>query len=285
MVGLTTRPPTTDIPDVRTKTTPSRPPLHTHRELLRVEGRDVDVLVIGDGAPVVFLHGYGANPQVYNRSLRRLARHGRQVIAPALPTFGRSQPLRLRDQNVSGVAEHMHKAITFYDPHMGPVDLVGHSFGGGVALRMAVAHPEMVKSLTLICPVGGAGMGPIRVRDIVWGIAMGDGGKAWIVNTFRHFLPACLWHGPAMVATGLSAWFSDQISDVQALESLGISVRFVFAAQDRLVRAGAIPTFASTRVTVETQPGRHSWLIGECDRFVELIMGPTRQPDEPVVLA
>lgn len=34
-----------------------------------------------------------------------------------------------------------------------PVDLIGHSFGGIIALRMAVARPEMVRTLTLIEPV------------------------------------------------------------------------------------------------------------------------------------
>lgn len=34
-----------------------------------------------------------------------------------------------------------------------PVDLIGHSFGAGVALRLAVAAPEAVRSLTLIEPV------------------------------------------------------------------------------------------------------------------------------------
>ena len=35
----------------------------------------------------------------------------------------------------------------------GPVDLIGHSFGATVALRMAMARPHMVRSLTLIEPV------------------------------------------------------------------------------------------------------------------------------------
>lgn len=35
----------------------------------------------------------------------------------------------------------------------GPVDLIGHSFGGTVALRIAMEHPDLVRSLTLIEPV------------------------------------------------------------------------------------------------------------------------------------
>lgn len=35
----------------------------------------------------------------------------------------------------------------------GPVDVIGHSFGGTVALRLAIEHPHLVRSLTLIEPV------------------------------------------------------------------------------------------------------------------------------------
>jgi lipase len=35
---------------------------------------------------------------------------------------------------------------------IGPVDMIGHSFGGTVALRLALAHPDLVRSLTLIEP-------------------------------------------------------------------------------------------------------------------------------------
>lgn len=35
----------------------------------------------------------------------------------------------------------------------GPADIIGHSFGGTVALRLAVEHPDLVRSLTLIEPV------------------------------------------------------------------------------------------------------------------------------------
>lgn len=261
--------------DVTTKSLPAvagRVP--SYRETLRVRGRQVDVLTLGSGDPLVFLHGFGANPDIYLRSLVALARRNRHVIAPTLPSFGKSDPLHVEQQNVRGVAEHMVATLHQYDPDLGPVDFVGHSFGGGVSLRIAATHPEMVKSLTLICPVGGAGQGASGVGDVVRGILAGDAGAHWLFNGYRHFIPAFVKHAPSVVAAGLAAWHSDQIEDVATVDRLGIPVRFLFANRDRLVRPGAIPSLASANVHVEIQDGRHSWLIGEPERFVEAVLGP-----------
>lgn len=43
--------------------------------------------------------------------------------------------------------------LALLEAERGPVDLIGHSFGATVALRMAQARPELVKSLTLVEPV------------------------------------------------------------------------------------------------------------------------------------
>ncbi len=65
-----------------------------------------------------------------------------------MPSHGRSKPWQ---QDMSD----FHTTITRIAADLidGPIDLIGHSIGATVALRLAVDRPELVRSLTLIEPV------------------------------------------------------------------------------------------------------------------------------------
>lgn len=69
------------------------------------------------------------------------------LLALDLPSHGRSG-IWDRTGNVHDVATDMARALM-----REPMDLIGHSFGATVALRIAVESPELVRSLTMIEPV------------------------------------------------------------------------------------------------------------------------------------
>lgn len=69
------------------------------------------------------------------------------MLAYDLPMHGRSGDWDGQG-NVHDIATDM--ALALLDE---PMDLIGHSFGATVALRIAVEHPELVRSLTMIEPV------------------------------------------------------------------------------------------------------------------------------------
>jgi pimeloyl-ACP methyl ester carboxylesterase len=114
-------------------------------------GRLLSLDVAGSGEPLVLLHGLATNRQIWSGVVPTLARHHRVVTAD-LPGFGASAPAgegfelgEVADRIARGLAA---QGIT------GPLDLVGHSLGAGVALTLASRRPRLVRRLVLVSPAG-----------------------------------------------------------------------------------------------------------------------------------
>jgi pimeloyl-ACP methyl ester carboxylesterase len=98
------------------------------------------------GDVVLMMHGWGQNLHSM-RLLGDLLSKWNQVIIVDLPGFGQS-PKPDADWDTTQYAERMAKYIEA--EKISPVHLVGHSFGGRVALRLASHFPDKVKSVVLI---------------------------------------------------------------------------------------------------------------------------------------
>jgi 4,5:9,10-diseco-3-hydroxy-5,9,17-trioxoandrosta-1(10),2-diene-4-oate hydrolase len=121
-----------------------------------VAGKPVFVCEAGTGPAVVMLHGGGpgaSGVSNYTRNIGALAEHFR-VIVPDMPGYGRS---------VKGV-DHNDPFGYLADMMRGLIDelgvetahLVGNSYGGAAALRLALDTPQRVGKLVLMGP-GGIG--------------------------------------------------------------------------------------------------------------------------------
>lgn len=75
---------------------------------------------------------------------------GLRLMAPDLPGHGRQAPW---DGQSDTHAEATRQAADCAEALGAPVDVIGHSFGATVALRLALERPELVQSLVLIEPV------------------------------------------------------------------------------------------------------------------------------------
>lgn len=233
-----------------------------------VDDSCVEVLALGDGEPLLFLHGWGLSPRSYLPALRALADRGHRITAPSLPGFGRSDARRNHDHSLNGVADHVIDALDALAlPDRLPI--VAHSFGAGVSLRIAALRPDLVSRLTLISPVGGAADGPASWSKLLTGL-LEDARTRVAVASLRDFVAAALRNPVAITASGLAARAADSVADLQATVAAGIPVRLVFAAADHVVRPGNLPTCAPG-ITTETVYGRHGWLLGEPHRFAELV--------------
>ena len=224
--------------------------------------------------PLVWIHGWAVSPVPYLPSLRAFAAQtGRTVIAFALPGFGGSAPLPLRQQGVAGIAAHLIAAIENLDlPGQSPdglIDLAGHSFGGALSLRIGALRPDIIGSLSLYCPAGGSHPA-IPLPKVFAGIAA-DGFHRWTPAALGVVLPNIGRHPAAFLGSGLAAWRSDQIEDIDLVSDHGISTIFVFAESDGVVTPGTIPSVDLPGVHTEWVPGRHSWLLTDPADFVAML--------------
>jgi pimeloyl-ACP methyl ester carboxylesterase len=114
--------------------------------LLPVNGLDYYYEIRGEGEPLLLLHGGLGTIDMFEPVLPMLA-EGRQVIAVDLHGHGRTA---LGDREISYVDIADDLAVLLRELGYGEVAVFGYSFGGGVALRLAVQHPSLVRRLVLV---------------------------------------------------------------------------------------------------------------------------------------
>ena len=107
----------------------------------------------GNGPALLLLHGLGCTHRTWLPVLDALARRY-TVIAPDLLGHGESDKPRA-DYSIGAFANGMRDLLTVLG--IDKVTVVGHSFGGGVAMQFAYQFPERTERLVL---VGSGGLGP-----------------------------------------------------------------------------------------------------------------------------
>ncbi len=107
----------------------------------------------GSGPALLLLHGLGCDHTTWAPVIDTLARR-HTVIAPDLLGHGQSDKPRA-DYSVGGYANAMRDLLAVLDVESATI--VGHSFGGGVALQFAYQFPELTERLVL---VASGGFGP-----------------------------------------------------------------------------------------------------------------------------
>jgi pimeloyl-ACP methyl ester carboxylesterase len=107
--------------------------------------------ITGLGAPVLLLHGFGEDGEVWNKQVDVL-RSAFTLIVPDLPGSGRSG--MIEDMSIEGMAEVV-KAIIIAEQHnCSPLNsiqtsLIGHSMGGYIGLAVAEKYPHLLNALGL----------------------------------------------------------------------------------------------------------------------------------------
>lgn len=105
----------------------------------------------GEGRPLILLHGIGMTHHIWLSLMDKLAAEGRRVLAFDLPGFGNTPALRQRVVSIEHLADDLTRELRRRGIAQ-PVDIVGSSLGGRIALE--VARHGGARSIVAISPAG-----------------------------------------------------------------------------------------------------------------------------------
>jgi pimeloyl-ACP methyl ester carboxylesterase len=145
----------------------------TQVQVRAVHGHDRAYVLAGRGPAVLLLHGVGCDHRTWDPVIDQLAARY-TVIAPDLLGHGRSGKPRA-DYSLGGFANGMRDLLAILG--IDRVTVVGHSFGGGVAMQFAYQFPQFAERLVMVAP-GGLGR---EVNPILRGLTLPGGGAALAV--------------------------------------------------------------------------------------------------------
>ena len=121
---------------------------------VRVGERDIYVVEMGEGPPLVMLHGGGPGASGMPNFARNTSVLSRcfRLIVPDMPGYGRSTKGVDRNDPFGDLARAMLGLLDALD--VGKAHLLGNSLGGAAALRLAIEAPDRVDRLVLLGPGG-----------------------------------------------------------------------------------------------------------------------------------
>ena len=122
-----------------------------HLHTLEVGGATVNYAEIGEGPPIVFLHGLGGCWQNWLENMPRMAELGHRAIAIDMPGFGAS-PMPPWEITIPAYGELVGAVCDKLG--IGEATLVGNSMGGFVAAEVAVGRPQWISGLVLVSAAG-----------------------------------------------------------------------------------------------------------------------------------
>lgn len=115
-------------------------------EIIHIDDVSVNHAVLGEGVPIIMLHGWGAEIKLLYPLAEQLIRLGYRCYLLDLPGFGAS-PEPPRAWTVFDYAELVRKYIQIQG--LKRVNLFGHSFGGRLSMILGAEYPDLINKITL----------------------------------------------------------------------------------------------------------------------------------------
>jgi pimeloyl-ACP methyl ester carboxylesterase len=254
-----------------------------------VQGKPAAYSVAGEGMPVVLLHGWALAQHTYRKVIEAIAEQGCLVIAPSMPGFGGTGDLVGDAFSMSGYAKwvaDLLDALEFDEPAV----LVGHSFGGGVAIKLAHDMPSRVRSLVLVNSIGGSAWRSGRTlrsaaERPLWDWGLHFPGDVWPMRqasrvlpvVFEDLLPNLVRNPRAIIKVANLARRADLRVELERLRDRGIPITILWASRDGIIPRESFEALCvASGVEGTVVDGSHSWLLADPQQFGEVITNDVR---------
>jgi pimeloyl-ACP methyl ester carboxylesterase len=208
----------------------------------------ISYLDAGKGLPVVLLHGFGEDADVWNEQIAFLKNHCR-LIVPHLPGSGLSV-FTNEDSNTAATIEYYADAVHALLEHenINSCLMLGHSMGGYITLAFAEKYPGLLKGFGLIHSTAFADSEE-KKQTRLKGISMMEeyGGYAFLKNTtpnlfaskFKAMHPekieALIETGKSFSVRALQQYYKAMMNRpdrTQVLKDSEVPVLFVLGTED-----------------------------------------------------
>ncbi len=251
----------------------------------------------GRGETVLLVHGTLTHSVIWEELVPSLSERRQVVVVDLLGCGDSPNPHRL-SLSAKAQAEYVAELVQWLG--IGPVHVVGHEVGGAVGQLLAVSHPKLVRSLTLVNSVAGElwPVWPITAlrlpiaRQLFLSLCDTVVGE-WLVRSALHHrekaTPALVGalRNPLQTLAGRRAAIdfarsldsAELTSIAPELGRLDIPVKIVWGAADRYLPAetparllAAMPTATMHRI----ETAGHLVPIDEPERLVEIMLDGAR---------
>jgi esterase len=225
----------------------------------------------GTGEPILGIHGAGSSAALWEGAMLELAKRGRTILYDRRGSFRSERP----EPYATNVHEQADDAAALIDA-LGavPAVVIGRSYGGAIAVDLALRYPDRVRALVLVegdvpavSPaaarewaeleeqlVAAAEVEPSRAAEELMTVVLGDGGWERLPAEVREILGG---NGPALVAELRGGYPDVTPAQLATIEQPTLFVGAAGSAFDYRETADALAA-AMPSVRVEWVGGGHA---------------------------
>ncbi|MDZ5472626.1 2-succinyl-6-hydroxy-2,4-cyclohexadiene-1-carboxylate synthase [Bacillus sp. 31A1R] len=112
-----------------------------------IDGIRYHVDIIGEGFPLILLHGFTGNTKTWSPFQEKWGKHSKIIAVDIIGHGGTESPTSVDRYNMMSVVKDLSLLMDMLN--IGKADFLGYSMGGRLALSFAMAHPHKVRKLVL----------------------------------------------------------------------------------------------------------------------------------------